>query len=176
MFQNFGADNLYASFQKNNLLLLFYYRKSSFACANRIVRCRTETNAWQTCAFFFFHKKDSLILVCFWSVNSDESVNELNAINPHVQDWKDAVKFKLMAVSVEEGKLADRVRPTAIMNGWTFEVFVDINGDLRKALNSTNLPQSFIIKNGKIVYRQSGFESGTENYLFQKVIEFSKQK
>ncbi len=126
--------------------------------------------------FSSFTQKDSLILVCFWSVNSDESVNELNAINPHVQDWKDAVKFKLMAVSVEEGKLADRVRPTAIMNGWTFEVFVDINGDLRKALNSTNLPQSFIIKNGKIVYRQSGFESGTENYLFQKVIEFSKQK
>ena len=121
-----------------------------------------------------FTQKDSLILVCFWSVNSEESLTELNAINSKYEDWKQSVKFKMMAVSVDEGKLINRVRPTAIMNGWTFEVFDDFNEDLRKALNSNNFPQSFVIKNGKIVYQQSGYEAGTENYLFDKLAASAK--
>lgn len=127
-------------------------------------------------AFSSFTQKDSLILICFWSVNSDETINELNAISAHYDNWKETVKFKLMAVSIDEGKIANRVRPTAIQNGWTFNVFIDINGDLRKALNSSNLPQSFIIKNGKVVYQQSGYDAGTENYLFQKIAQFASSK
>lgn len=129
-----------------------------------------------TASFSSFTQKDSLILICFWSVNSDVSIDELNAINAHYDSWKEAVKFKLMAVSVDEGKLANRVRPTAIMNGWTFDIFIDINSDLQKALSSNNFPQSFIIKKGKVVYQQSGYETGTENYLFQKIAETSNKK
>jgi hypothetical protein len=126
--------------------------------------------------FSSFTQKDSLILICFWSVNSDVSINELNAISSHYDNWKEAAKFKLMAVSVDEGKLANRARPTALMNGWTFDIFVDVNGDLQKALSSNNFPQSFIIKMGKVVYQQSGYETGTENYLFQKIAEFANKK
>jgi len=114
-------------------------------------------------------KKDSLILICFWATSSDESMNELNAINAKIEEWKMSVKFRMMAVSVDEGKAANKVRPTLNMNGWTFEVFVDINGDLRKALNANNLPQAMIIKGNKVLYQQSGFEAGSENYLLQKL-------
>ena len=55
------------------------------------------------------------------------------------------------------------------MNGWQFDVYVDIKGDLRKALSSNNLPQAMIIKRGEVIYKQSGFEAGSENYLFQKI-------
>lgn len=123
-------------------------------------------------SFSSFTQKDSVVLICFWSVNSDETINELNAINAHFDGWKENAKFKFMAVSIDEGKIANRVRPTVNGNSWTFDAYVDINGDLRKALNSNNLPQSFILKNGKIVYQQSGYEAGTENYLFQKVVQF----
>jgi hypothetical protein len=126
--------------------------------------------------FSSFTQKDSVILICFWSVNSDETINELNAINARYENWKETLKFKFMAVSIDEGKVANRVRPNVIGNGWTFEAYVDINGDLRKALNSNNLPQAFVIKNGKVVYQQSGYESGTENYLFQKVSQFVNGK
>ena len=42
-------------------------------------------------------------------------------------------------------------------NGWLFDVYADINGDLRKALKSNNLPQSMIIQGGKVIYEQSGY-------------------
>ncbi|HEX4850805.1 MAG TPA: redoxin domain-containing protein [Puia sp.] len=114
-------------------------------------------------------QKDSLILICFWATTSDESINELNSINANYDKWKSEVPFKMMAVSVDEGKTANKVRPTVNMNEWKFDVFVDIQGELRKALGSNNLPQSMIVKKFELVYEQSGYEPGSENYLVQKL-------
>jgi cytochrome c biogenesis protein CcmG/thiol:disulfide interchange protein DsbE len=114
-------------------------------------------------------KKDSLILICFWSTSSDESINELNAINTKYEKWKEQTHFRMMAVCIDTGKIANKVRPTVNMNGWTFEVFVDIHGELRKAVSANNLPEAMIIKGGKVTYQQSGFEADSENYLIQKL-------
>ena len=91
-------------------------------------------------------QKDSLILVCFWSTTSDMSIAELNSINANYEKWKKGVAFRMMAVSIDEGQAANKIRPTVNMNDWQFEVFSDIFGDLRKALGSNNLPQAMIIK------------------------------
>jgi hypothetical protein len=120
-------------------------------------------------SFSSLTQKDSVILVCFWACTSDESIDELNAINANYEKWKSELHFKMMAVSVDEGKDANRVRPTVNMNGWTFDVYTDINGDLQKILNSNTLPQSMVLRKGKLIYRQSGYQRGTENYLFQKI-------
>ncbi|MFI5154657.1 MAG: peroxiredoxin family protein [Chitinophagales bacterium] len=118
-------------------------------------------------------QKDSLVLICFWSIGSEPSITALNAINANYEHWQSAVNFRLMIVSIDEGKALSKVRPLVNMNEWTFDVYTDINGDLRKALDANNLPESMIIKNGKLVYQQSGYESGSENYLFQKILTLS---
>jgi hypothetical protein len=118
--------------------------------------------------------KDSVILICFWACSSEASIDELNAINANYERWKLDLHFKMMAICVDEGKSANRVRPTVNMNGWTFEVYTDINGDLQKMLNSNNLPQSMILKNGRVFYRQTGYQPGTENYLYEKIRSISK--
>ena len=114
-------------------------------------------------------QKDSIVLVCFWATTSDESVAELNAINAKYESWKMLAKFRLMVVSVDEGKAANKVRPMLNMNDWIFDVYLDINGDLRKALKSNNLPQSMVIKGGRVIYEQSGYEPGSEDYLLQRI-------
>jgi hypothetical protein len=119
-------------------------------------------------------RKTPIILVCFWSVNSDPSINELNAIHKQYEKWKGLASFKLMAVCVDQGNLLNRMRSTANSNEWRgFDVCADINGDLQKALRFNNLPQAVILKNGQALYQQSGFEAGTENYLFSKIQELS---
>ena len=120
--------------------------------------------------FSVFAKKDSLFLICFWSVSSDESITELNSINANLEHWQSLLSFRFMAVSVDEGKLANRLRPVYNQNGWTFEAYSDPYGDLRKALHSNNLPQSMIVYKNDIIYEQSGWTGGTENYLFQKLL------
>ncbi len=114
-------------------------------------------------------QKDSLILICFWSVSSDKSIDELNAVNTHYEKWKKSVPFRMLAVSIDHDKEANKVRPMVNTTEWKFDVYIDINGDLQKALNSTNLPQAMILEKGKVIYEQSGYEAGSENYLFQKM-------
>jgi cytochrome c biogenesis protein CcmG, thiol:disulfide interchange protein DsbE len=121
-------------------------------------------------------RKNPVILVCFWSVNSDPSINELNAINKQYEKWKQLASFKLMAVCVDQGNLLNRMRPTFNMNGWTFDVYADINGDLQRALSFNAPPQSMLLQNGKVVYQQSGFQAGTEDYLFSQVKSLSPAK
>jgi hypothetical protein len=120
--------------------------------------------------FSVFAKKDSLFLICFWSLSSDESITELNSINANLEHWQSLLPFRFMAVSVDEGKLANRMRPVYNQNSWTFEAYSDLYGDLRKALHSNNLPQSMIVYKNEIVYEQSGWTVGTENYLIQKLL------
>jgi hypothetical protein len=120
--------------------------------------------------FSAFAKKDSLFLICFWSMSSDESITELNSINTNLEHWQSLLPFRFMAVSVDEGKLANRLRPVYNQNSWTFEAYSDLYGDLRKALHSNNLPQSMIVYKNEIIYEQSGWTGGTENYLFQKLL------
>ena len=76
--------------------------------------------------FSVFAKKDSLFLICFWSVASEESITELNSINSNLENWQKMANFRFMAVSVDEGKAANRLRPVYNMNGWTFEAYTDL--------------------------------------------------
>jgi hypothetical protein len=121
-------------------------------------------------SFAEFAKKDSLFLICFWSVNSEESIAELNAINSNLEHWQSLRPFRFMAISIDESKNANRMRPTYNMNGWTFESYSDLYGEVRKTLHSNNLPQSMILYKNQIVYEQSGWSTGTENYLIQHIV------
>jgi hypothetical protein len=120
--------------------------------------------------FSFFAKKDSLFLICFWSVESDESITELNSVNANLEHWQSLAPFRFMAVSADEGKMASRFRSTYNMNAWTFEAYVDLYGDLRRVLHSNNLPQSMIIFKNEIIYEQSGWTPGTENYMIERIL------
>src|ERR1700712_1524388 len=107
--------------------------------------------------FSVFAKKDSLFLICFWSLSSEESITELNSINANLEHWQSLLPFRFMAVSVDEGKLANRLRPVYNQNSWTFEAYSDLYGELRTALHSNNLPQSLIVYKKEIIYEQSGW-------------------
>jgi hypothetical protein len=120
--------------------------------------------------FSFFAKKDSLFVICFWSVESEESITELNSINTNLDHWQSQVPFRFMAVSADEGRMSSRFRPTYNMNAWTFEAYIDLYGDLRRAVHSNNIPQSVILFKGEVIYEQSGWTPGTENYLIDRLL------
>jgi hypothetical protein len=120
-------------------------------------------------SFSSLTKKVPLTLVCFWSMNSESSINELNAINGHYEKWKQATPFTLLAVSVDETVPVGRLRGIAHMNSWAFDVYADFKGDLHDALNVGPLPLVMLLRGGLVIYQQSGFEPGTENYLFSKI-------
>jgi hypothetical protein len=133
-------------------------------------QARLKSLQGKIATFSSFAKKDSLFMICFWSVESEESITELNSININLEQWQKQVPFRFMAISADEGKMASRFRSTYNMNAWTFEAYVDLYGDLRRALHSNNLPQSMIIFKNEIIYEQSGWIPGTENYMIERLL------
>ena len=111
-----------------------------------------------------------LVLVCFWSVNSESSIDELNALNTQYAKYKKPQPFTLLALCIDEGNLVNRMRPTALQNDWVFDVYADIDGGVQKLLHFSQPPQAFILNKGEVVYQQSGFTSGSENYLLSKIL------
>ena len=146
------------------LLSLFSNAQDSLLVA------RLKSLQGKIASFSTFAKKDSLFLICFWATTSDESITELNSINANLEKWQSIRPFRFMAVSIDEGKTANKIRSTYNMNEWTFEVYSDLYGDLRRALHSNNLPQSMIVYRNDIIYEQSGWTPGTENYLIQRLL------
>ncbi|HEY4965989.1 MAG TPA: hypothetical protein VII28_06295 [Puia sp.] len=133
-------------------------------------QARLKSLQGKIASFSSFAKKDSLFLICFWSVESEESITELNSINANLEHWQSMVPFRFMAISADEGRAASRFRSTYNMNAWTFDAYVDLYGDLRRALHSNNLPQSLILFRNEVIYEQSGWTPGTENYLIQRLL------
>lgn len=117
-----------------------------------------------------------LVLVCFWSINSEVSIRELTAINQQYVKMKRPLPFTLLAICVDEGNLLARMRNTALQNEWTFDVYADVDGILQKAFHFTKIPQALIVEKGEVVYQQAGFEPGTESYLFSKIQSLSAGK
>jgi hypothetical protein len=157
-------------------IFLFFMIAFTAAAQDSLSVARLKTLKGIVSPFSTIAKKDSLFLICFWSTGSEESINEMNSLNSNMQGWSSSVPFRFMGVCVDEGKAANKLRPTYNMNGWTVDVFADLYGDFRRALGSNNLPQSMILYKGKIVFQQSGWSAGSDNYLFEKLSSIYHKK
>jgi cytochrome c biogenesis protein CcmG, thiol:disulfide interchange protein DsbE len=113
--------------------------------------------------------KDTLLVVSFWATWCIPCITELENINEEYLE-KQAIKpFKFIGVSIDDSRTAQRVKPFIKGKGWKFDVLLDINSELKRAINVTDVPHVIIIKNGKIVYRHTGYIAGEEDNLFEKI-------
>lgn len=118
-------------------------------------------------------KNNDLIVVSLWATWCAPCKNELDAISEVYDDWIDETGVKLFAISIDDSKTVKRVKPLVNGKGWDFEILLDINSDLKKALGAPTVPLTLIIKNGKIVYRHSGYSPGSEDELFEEIKKHS---
>ncbi len=113
--------------------------------------------------------KDTVMVVSFWATWCIPCVSELDNINDEFED-KQAIKpFKFYGVAIDDSRTAQRVKAFVRGKGWKFDVFTDVNSELKRALNITDVPHVIIFKNGKIVYRHTGYIAGEEDNLFETI-------
>ena len=68
------------------------------------------------------------------------------------------------------------MKPLVANHGWEYEVFIDANEDLKRALGVQMIPFTMIVDGqGKIVYKHTGYNSGDENELIEKVRQLVNQ-
>ncbi|GHC56250.1 TlpA family protein disulfide reductase [Ulvibacter litoralis] len=116
---------------------------------------------------------DNVVIVSLWATWCVPCIKELDAINEVWDDWKEETNVELIAVSVDDSRTASRVKPLTSGKGWEYEILLDPNNDLKRALGASTVPLTILVKNNKIVYRHSGYSPGAELELFEKVKEYS---
>ena len=67
------------------------------------------------------------------------------------------------------------MKPHVEGNDWPYEVYLDQNSDLKRAMGVVNVPHTFILNgDGEIVWQHTGYQTGGEEELIEKVRELLK--
>ena len=119
-------------------------------------------------------KSDSPVVISLWATWCVPCLKELDAISEVYDDWKDETNVSLIAVSVDDSRTVKRVKPLINGKGWDYTILLDTNNDVKRALGAATVPLTVLVKDGKIVYRHSGYSPGAENELYEKIKEFTK--
>jgi cytochrome c biogenesis protein CcmG/thiol:disulfide interchange protein DsbE len=114
------------------------------------------------------------IVLSFWATWCKPCKQELNTIADEYEDWQEETGVKLVAVSVDDQKTTKMVEPYVNSTGWDYDIWMDINGDFKRALGVNFVPHTFLIDgNGNIVYSHNNYVPGDEIELYEHILEVS---
>lgn len=115
------------------------------------------------------------MIISYWSIACKPCIQELNAINDALAEWREEADFEVVAVSVDDARLKASAKAIASSRGWEFICVYDENQDLKRAMNVSLTPQSFVVDgDGNIIFSHSGYTPGSEQLLFDKIVELKK--
>jgi hypothetical protein len=57
-------------------------------------------------------------------------------------DWQAKTGVKLIAISIDDSRSMARVAPYVSGQSWDYDVYLDPNGDLKRAMNVQNVPHN----------------------------------
>jgi len=124
-----------------------------------------------------FQNDGKPIIINFWATWCAPCKKELSAIADVYEDWQARTGVKLIAVSIDDPRSMARVAPYVNGQDWDYEVYLDPNGDLKRALNVNNVPHTFLLNGkGEIVWQHNNYVPGDEKELFRKVLEVATPK
>ena len=110
------------------------------------------------------------IVISFWATWCKPCVKELNTIAEEYEDWVDETGVKIVAVSIDDARNMHKVKPYADSKGWEYEIYIDKNSDLKRAMGVGNPPMTFLLDgDGNIVYKHSGYSPGDEDELYEEI-------
>jgi cytochrome c biogenesis protein CcmG/thiol:disulfide interchange protein DsbE len=103
------------------------------------------------------------IIISFWATWCKPCCKELNTIAEVYADWQKETGVKLIAVSIDDSRSTDKVKPLADGNNWEYEILLDPNQDFKRAMNVNLVPHMFILNSKKeIVWQHTSFSEGGE--------------
>ncbi len=112
------------------------------------------------------------VIISFWATWCKPCNRELNTIKDVYEDWQEETGVKLIAISIDDARSASRVKPHVDGNDWPYEVYIDQNSDLKRAMGVVNVPHTFILNGeGEIVWQHTGYQDGGEEEVIAKVKE-----
>lgn len=117
--------------------------------------------------------KKGLFVVSFWASWCVSCINELDEINDVYEEWQEETGVKLIAIATDDSRTVARVIPLVNGKAWEYEILFDTNQDLKRNLNIGSIPYLMIIRDGLIVYQNSGYAPGQEEEIFEELKKYT---
>ena len=115
------------------------------------------------------------IVISFWATWCKPCKKELNNIAEVYEDWQDETGVKLVAVSIDDSRSMAKVAPCVNSADWEYEVWLDPNSDLKRAMGVSTVPHTFLLNEKKeIVWHHRGYVEGDEEKLYEKIVELTE--
>ena len=115
------------------------------------------------------------MIISFWATWCKPCNRELNTIKEVYDEWREETGVKLVAISIDDARSASRVKPHVDGNDWEYEVYLDANQDMKRAMNVVNVPHTFLVNGeGEIVWQHTSFVEGSEEELIELVRKVAK--
>ena len=117
-----------------------------------------------------YGKSGKVTVLSFWATWCIPCKKELTNISELYEEWQKKYNVQVVAVSIDDSRSAGKVKPYIESQRWTYEVLLDMNQDLKRALNIQSVPFTVVVDaSGKVVSTHSGYVEGDEFVLEEEL-------
>jgi len=123
-----------------------------------------------------FAKNGKITIFSFWATWCSPCKKELDAIADVYEEWQEDYDVELVAITIDNARNLAKVPGMVKSKKWDYIILSDVKQELQRAMNFQSVPQTFVVdKSGKIVYSHTGYVSGDEYELEDKIKAIAKK-
>ena len=160
---------------KKLLFIIFLYVLFSLDAFAKLPSVTLKTMDGKTVNTDTLRNGGKPFIVDFFATWCKPCNRELDAIAEVYEDWQKETGVKIYAVSIDQAQNINKVKPLVSNHGWEYDVLLDPNSDLKRALGVQTIPFVLVCDGkGTIVYKHNGYTDGAEEELIEKVRELIK--
>lgn len=110
------------------------------------------------------------IIISFWATWCKPCVTELSNIALVYEEWQEETGVQLIAISIDDARNLAKVAPFVNGKGWDYDVYLDPNGDLKRAMNVNLVPHTFLVNGDlQVVNQHNSYAEGDEFKLYEMI-------
>ena len=122
-----------------------------------------------------FVKNGKPTLISFWATWCKPCKLELSNMADLYPEWREKYDLEIVAISTDNSRTLPKVKTIVSQKRWEYTVLNQPGNELQTALNFMTIPETFLLDGkGNIIYRHSGYVSGDEYELDDKLKELLK--